>query len=158
MKIRNVTEKEIRAAVHAVAGIYSWNVQALEVVAVSAAARKGMRGTFRVRLGVKSSRHPGARRSHSGRRIAAACWHAFGHFFDALPQGALIDGNVGEKARESGAPWVDRQIGPQCAPVMMSETCDCAEDGHAERRLSPAKSGAGPAWLREAVPPVSVRS
>ena len=38
----------------------------------------------RVRLGVVSSSAPGAGMSASGRKSAYPCWHAFGHFFDAL--------------------------------------------------------------------------
>jgi len=35
-------------------------------------------------LTVKNSSAPGSRRAQSGRKIAAACWHAHGYFFEYL--------------------------------------------------------------------------
>ena len=84
-------------------------------------------------LTVKDSRGLGARRSHKGRRIAAACWHAHGRFFEALfrvaPDARVFSsfyrraGN-GWITREHGN-WIDGEIGSAYQPMNMSEACDC---------------------------------
>jgi len=77
----------------------------------------------RVTLTVKSSRDAGGRRGLSGKRVAAACWHAHGTFFDHLPHGTKIEAN-GEKY-QAGDPWVDRNIGSLYQPMYYSEACEC---------------------------------
>lgn len=88
-------------------------------------------------LTVKDSKRPGARRSDSGRRIAAACWHVHGRFFEALfsvaPDAKIFSSFYKRQAtgqdhgwitKEHGN-WEDGQIGSACNPIMMSEACDC---------------------------------
>ncbi len=154
MIIKHATGAQIRAAVAAVAALFEGNIKA-EIEARTRAARDGLKGTHRVKLGVKSSRAPGGRRSHKGRRIAAACWHAFGHFFDALPSGAIIDGAVGEKARPAGAPWLDRQIGSHFQPLKYSQACDCAGTGREKRQLAHVDADV-PKWVSAGVAPARV--
>jgi hypothetical protein len=78
-------------------------------------------GNFRLR--VHSSRGPGSRKAADGRRISAACWHAFGHYLDALGDAhVIIPGYRGPACRHG---WVDRNIGSQARPFMYSEACDC---------------------------------
>lgn len=82
---------------------------------------------FKFTLTVKQSAERGGRRGFSGKRVAAACWHVHGHFFDAVfalapdaeirPTGKLItleDGN-----------WEDQNIGSAYRPMMYSDACDC---------------------------------
>lgn len=96
-------------------------------------ADRNGRFKYRFTLTVHNSSAAGARRSPSGRRIAAACWHAHGHFFDALfdadPSALIIVADTtGERTidRISGN-WRDRQVGSIFAPYMYSELCDCGE-------------------------------
>jgi hypothetical protein len=78
----------------------------------------------RVTLTVKSSRDKGGRRGFSGKRVAAACWHAHGTFFDNLPHGTEIV--IGSNTKYyAGDPWVDTQIGSIMQPMYYSEACDC---------------------------------
>lgn len=81
-----------------------------------------------VTLTVKDSRKPGARRSTSGRRIAAACWHAHGTFMDFLPKGTRIVTSYGQNGTQEtypGRSWNDFSIGSLYQPMYMSEACDC---------------------------------
>jgi hypothetical protein len=79
-----------------------------------------------VTLGVISSKEAGSRRSHIGRRIAAACWHAHGHLFDWLPPDTKIV-SLGRKFT-AGDPWHNWNVGSQFQPIQMSETCDCCSE------------------------------
>jgi hypothetical protein len=93
--------------------------------------------TTRFTLTVCDSTGPGSRISPhrqtvSGnpRRIHAACWHAHGHFFEALfrlpsidPKARLWAGSTlitGPELQDGN--WQDRDIGT----CMYSEACDCA--------------------------------
>ena len=78
---------------------------------------------YRVTLTVKSSRDKGGRIGHSGKRVAAACWHAHGTFFDNLPNGTEINAN-GEKFH-AGDRWKDKNIGSIYNPLYYSEACEC---------------------------------
>ena len=85
-------------------------------------------------LTVKDSRGTGSRKSHTGRRIAAACWHAHGRFFEILTgidreifvmttgsNGLMrIDGELNKDNN-----WQDRNIGSRMMPFYYSEACDC---------------------------------
>jgi hypothetical protein len=110
--------------------------------------------TYNVRLGVKRAvptpdridrlfgarfkpALPGARRSFDGtRRLASACWHAYGVFLDSLPKGRKVvspgtitnskgQRAVGRRVFHSGDPWQDRNIGSFANPILYSEACDC---------------------------------
>ena len=76
-----------------------------------------------VTLTVKDSREAGGRRGFSGKRVAAACWHAHGTFFDNLPEGTEIIASG--KKFYAGDEWIDRNIGSYCQPMYYSEACDC---------------------------------
>lgn len=80
---------------------------------------------YQFTLTVKSSRDKGGRRSaswNSDRYVSAACWHAYGTFFDALPKGTKIYTSHYFKA---GDEWEDWVIGPPIKPVFYSDACDC---------------------------------
>lgn len=82
---------------------------------------------FRFTLTVKNTREPGSRIGFSGKRVAAACWHVHGHFFDALIElapNAEIQSNVNVINRFGGN-WQDRNIGSVLRPLYFSEACDC---------------------------------
>jgi hypothetical protein len=87
---------------------------------------------IRFTLTVVSSRGPGARRSGTGRRIAAACWHAHGHFFEALFRinplaWVKVDRQGKIKITEDYGNWQDCTIGSRAMPMMFSEACECTE-------------------------------
>lgn len=78
-------------------------------------------------LTVRSSRGPGGRRGHSGRRIAAACWHVHGHLFEAIleldPEAKIVSSMA--TITRHGGNWQDRNIGSMVSPLYYSEACDC---------------------------------
>lgn len=78
-------------------------------------------------LTVNNSKAKGSRKSYEGRRIAAACWHVHGDFFDALfeiaPESYVR--SMGRRIDVNGGNWEDRNIGSQMYPMMHSESCDC---------------------------------
>jgi hypothetical protein len=77
----------------------------------------------KVRLTVKSSRAQGAKRTASGRRVAAACWHAHGYFFDSLPEGTKIQAlNTTFQAGDVWRDWNEQSMGI-IKPT--SQCCDC---------------------------------
>lgn len=80
---------------------------------------------LRATLTVISSRSPGGRRSHTGRRITAACWHVHGWFFEALfcIEPKTVIESYGNCINAHGGNWQDRNIGS----IMYSEACDCKE-------------------------------
>jgi hypothetical protein len=81
------------------------------------------RPKFRLTLRVESSQGPGARFSHQGRRMAAACWHVHGNFFRALPASCTI--KAGPSTVTPASPWYDFNIGSMAVPLMYSEACGC---------------------------------
>jgi hypothetical protein len=82
---------------------------------------------WNVTLTVHDSRAKGGRRSRSGRRIAAACWHAYGTFRDNLPDGTEVISNTakGRDVEHPGDPWQDWNIGSDYYPFYYSDACDC---------------------------------
>lgn len=121
MLIRNVTEDKINDALDTVNEQFDGNIRFKKFDA--AGNTRSGDPKFIVTLTVNNSRSPGGRRSHSGRRVAAACWHVHGTFFDALPEECEIVA-MGLKIRP-GDPWQDRNIGSNWSPLYYSEACDC---------------------------------
>lgn len=83
----------------------------------------------RFTLTIKTSRGAGGRRGPTGRRVAAACWHAHGHMFEAIfainEAGRVYSSGAGWITKEAGN-WQDRNIGSLVAPLAYSNACDCA--------------------------------
>jgi len=82
---------------------------------------------YRVRLVVKDSKGPGARRGFTGKRLRHACWHVHGHFLDRifeLDSGAIV-WTLGKKYDVSSWEWEDRNIGSITQPLYFSEACYC---------------------------------
>jgi hypothetical protein len=83
--------------------------------------------TINFTLTVLDSHQAGGRRSREGRRIAAACWHVHGDFFDALfevcPDAVIV--SMGKKITKEAGNWQDQNIGSAYLPFMYSEACDC---------------------------------
>lgn len=83
--------------------------------------------TINFTLTVKTSKGKGGRISQKGRRIAAACWHVHGDFFDALfninPDAIIV--SMGNKIDINYGNWQDRNIGSMMQHFMYSESCEC---------------------------------
>jgi len=101
--------------------------------------QSGNRSNFT--LTVQNSSGPGGRWSAQGRKIAAACWHVHGHFFDIL---FIINpdtwiNSVGRKVTKESGNWQDWNIGSQMFPFYYSQSCECGP-GHDTIDLAEFKS------------------
>lgn len=83
---------------------------------------------IRFTLTVNDSKKPGSRIGNNGRRIAAACWHVHGYFFESLwqqkPDCLIIAGPL--RMTSAADNWQDSNIGSYARPMMHSEACHCA--------------------------------
>jgi hypothetical protein len=126
--VSNVTRDDIVRALEAInASTYAGNIKFKR--GPESLNQKGTRHAFT--LTVQDSRGEGSRISASAfspeRRVAAACWHAHGHFYDALLELApnAIVRTAGSVISADGGNWQDWQAGSMAYPRMMSELCDC---------------------------------
>ena len=130
MKVKGITESGLRFIVESVSNLrYNGNI-----VFKREPERKGNFLFFT--LTVRDSSGPGGRRSHSGRRVAAACWHAHRDvmraMFESYPEALLVtalaryEGRVGFE-RDFPATG-DTNIGSMAAPLPMRYACEC--DGY----------------------------
>jgi hypothetical protein len=128
MLVRNVDQGDLDNALASVNEVFSGNVRFRRCDREGNS--RGGGSTYRVTLTVNDSSAPGSRRSvgyNAGRRIAAACWHVYGMYFDSLPDQAVIVVS-GQSPSKPGDPWVDRNIGSMMYPVRYSEACLCEDD------------------------------
>jgi ABC-type taurine transport system substrate-binding protein len=118
MKARNTNRNEMEKALAVVNKKYKGNIQW---------KRFEDGKTINFTLTVKSSKGPGGRIGFTGRRVAAACWHVHGDFFDALfginPAAVIV--SMGERISINGGNWQDKNIGSQMNPMYYSEACEC---------------------------------
>lgn len=128
MKIRTSSQDVIYNALAKVNQNYDGNITAS---VEWKGTQRNDKHVYNVKLGVASSKGPGGRRGFSGKRVAAACWHVFGDFFDALGevspdceiQVAGLNDRKWTLAKDHG--WQDRNIGSYYSPLMFSDACDC---------------------------------
>ena len=91
--------------------------------------------SLRGRILPASGRVKGARRSHSGRRIKATCWHGFRDvfiaFFEACPDGRVTTAMADYRGRASFYAQYeatgDREVGSMMEPRTYSDLCDCTD-------------------------------
>ena len=121
MVIKGVSRGDLDAALEHVNAQYGGNVAFKRIERIGR-TRDGAE-KWRVTLKTLSSRGPGSRVSASGRRTPAACWHVHGEFFDALPDGVVVESTLG--TYRPGGYWQDRNIGSRMHAFMFSEACDC---------------------------------
>ena len=126
MIFKNVTENEMYQALELINKKYDNNI-----LFKSGPARKS-KNQITATLTVNSTKDGalGYRRGHTGRKIAAACWHVHGDFFDTLidinPDAVIVTGLKGKKIiNKDGGNWQDANIGSQVNPMYYSEACDC---------------------------------
>lgn len=128
MLIRNVTLDQFRALVADVSESYGGNI-----VVHPDMRQDGVR-VIRLtgRILAKSSREAGARRSWSGRRTPAACWHAhrdvYRELFTRYPNATVQTTMARYTAENFEDVYPDtgyRNVGSMVAPAYMPELCDC---------------------------------
>ena len=86
------------------------------------AGNSGLR--MNVTLTINDVNAIGARRNDT-RKVHAACWHAHGTFFDALPEGTEI--RSCQTVMHAGDKWHDFNMGSIARPLMASHACNCME-------------------------------
>lgn len=126
---RNVTEHELTQAMRDVNKEYGRNLRFKNGPTCEG------RG-FRFTLTVNTSAGQGGRRSNTGRKIAAACWHAHRDYFRALyklnPSAviksalATYEGSADFEAQFEATG--DRNIGSAFEPQSMRTACECSEN------------------------------
>lgn len=128
MKVSKTTREALEGALEAVNAGYNGNIRFRMCDSTNQAGT-----AYKFRLTVHDSKKEGARRSREGRRIASACWHVYGDFFEEL-----LDRTPGAVIRSAGcAPiyrdgagdtinnWTDRNIGSLYMPFFFSQACEC---------------------------------
>jgi len=77
----------------------------------------------------KGSRYGFSRKKNGDRRkIASACWHVHGFFFEELIKindNAVIKSSMSTINKNQGN-WIDRNIGSRIDPMLYSQACDCS--------------------------------
>lgn len=130
MEIKGLTGDEFRAVVERVsAADYAGNISL-----VDAPRALNMRGDrFRARIRASRSALQGARRTWTGRRSVAACWHAhrdvlalmFAEHPHAVVRTTFAVYRGAEGFRDNFPGTGRRNIGSAYTPVRMPELCDC---------------------------------
>lgn len=81
---------------------------------------------------------PGVSIGPNGRRIAAACYHVHGDFFDALfrvcPDAVVM--SLGKVITKDGGNWQDWNKGSMMYPKLASECCECHRNVRTEKILA----------------------
>ena len=128
MLIIGATAHEIGDALNAASELFAGNLEFKRFE--HERTRQDGREQFRVTLRVTNSREPGHTHGRQGRHTIAACWHAHGEFFDALPEGTEI--RALGRVTHPGNPWVDIDVGSLIYPRYMSELCHCGDVGYGD--------------------------
>lgn len=125
MIITGATGEQIEEALKAANIDFNGNLKFKRFTRVK--TRRDGRPVYNVTLKVEDSHNKGSKRSPSGRRIAAACWHAYGTFIDYLPEGTEVDTSTGSGSRRvhPGDEWHDWYIGAGGRSVKASKLCEC---------------------------------
>ena len=126
MKLKNVSENQLLSALLEVADQYDANV-----IFNREPERKG--NFLHFTLKVKDSSGPGARRSHSGRKLASACWHVHRDLmmliFDRHPDAILVTALARYEGRDDFYNKFEAtgnvNIGSQFQPITMQDACEC---------------------------------
>lgn len=139
MKLKNVTADQLRAIVESV----SANLYGGDLIFDREPETTGVNVVWiHFTLRTVTGRSPGARRTHQGRRLAKACWHAHRDvmqaLFDAYPAAELhtaLARYIGRDGFMTDFPATgDTQLGSVAKPIAMRDACDCS------MRLSTARA------------------
>lgn len=141
MLVYGVSAYEVRKAVETVSADWDGNVELKSLTDKSNS--RGGRASYALRA--VSSHESGARRSGSGRRTIASCWHVhrdvLRELFKINPNarvvsglGKIVDGKFkhtvykGSKGFENdfpGTAWIN--VGSAMCPAYIGQLCDCGE-------------------------------
>lgn len=134
MKIKNVSETELKEALAQTSALFDNNVD------FNRFERHGKQ--FNVTLRVKNGnvKHGSTRGAQLGngylkgktfpRHTFNACWHVHGTFFERLLEinpNAVIT-TMYATINKYGGNWVDRNIGSIMEPLLYSQACECGTD------------------------------
>lgn len=117
----NATINELQKALAIVNRKYDNNICFKRIMTTSTART-------RFTLTVKDSRGAGSRKTQTGRRVSAACWHVHGNFFDALfgLRGDIFVSAHDRRIDKYQGNWQDAIHGyDNDRPVYYSSLCDC---------------------------------
>lgn len=130
MIAKNVTSEDLTKALRITNTLYKGNLR-FTSEGLTSLNSKGTR--IRFRLSVHSSKELGHRlgfhRKKDGnrRKLASACWHAHGHFFESLLfvncRASIRSGTI--VIDTNGGNWQDRNIGSTFDPLRFSQACEC---------------------------------
>lgn len=122
----NATIEQLNEALSFVNKTFAGNIKFKNLKQIS-------KNQVRFTLGVNDSKEPGHRRGyfardgHKPKRLAAACWHVHGYFFEYLflkyPNIKIYAGAL--KMVSNYDNWQDRNIGSNFEPLQFSDACDC---------------------------------
>lgn len=120
MKVKNITEQELRDALTRVNLEHNY-----KLIFNREPEKVGNFYHFTIRS--EKSGIPGARYSHSGRKLVSASWHAHGYLFDAIlairPDAIIKSWNAEIYVNRDGlvvGNWQDWDAGSYFAPAKMS--------------------------------------
>lgn len=130
MKVQNVTAEQLRDVVSFVSAIKYDN----ELIFEREPETLGKHVVWvHFTLRTTTGRSPGARRTHQGRRLAKACWHAhrdvMGRLFNLYPDAELhtalaryvgVDGFLASFQKTG---W--NNIGTSVQPLYLRDACEC---------------------------------
>jgi hypothetical protein len=119
MKVRGLTENQVQDALKEVNVSFENNLRVKRLDSTG--------NVVTVTINVKDSKAKGSSKNpRNGRRINAACWHAYGEFIDALFQhGAKSVQSLDNTMRSKHDNWEDWNAGSDYYPMYASEKCDC---------------------------------
>jgi hypothetical protein len=132
MRATGIAANNLAATVERVSrGKFNGNVTLKSLSPIPATRRTTEGANFTLR--VESSREAGARRSTSGRRLAAACWHAHRDvlraIFDAAPnariRSAFADYDGRDDFERSFPQTYHHNAGSVMMPASFGALCDC---------------------------------
>lgn len=133
MIIRNVTKEDLNWALATVNQNYQNNVTFKRLEQIPGRARAGGE-KWNVILTVRNCRAKGGRYyPNSNRHVTAACWHAHGLFYDALPYRRNVEiitsmgGNYNTMSRikvRPGEAWIDWRVNSDDY-LRASHCCHC---------------------------------
>lgn len=133
----NLPADDIRAIVDTVGDdAYAGNL-AVTGDGIRTTVRRDGRYDHRMALTTRDSSQPGARRSWSGRRSRATCWHAFRDMFAVImtrdPAAVIRTGMATYRGADSFLELfpatADANVGSMVQPAILADLCDCEADG-----------------------------
>ncbi len=146
MLVRDATRQSIDRALSNANKHFGNNIDFRRCTQNEGSTRQGGE-KWTVTLRAINSAGPGGKLSPSGRRVGGTvCWHAYGTFFDYLPETCVIvvNGPNGSKPRKPGDQWIDWYVGFGSRyddPPRFSSLCECSDNDAPEIAAQPPRFG-----------------